>query len=127
MSFDEIFEFQNEIERAKREHENKENLKKEYKADYGFSQVLEERQKKKDNLKSQLLSIGLSNEDIDKLFEIISKAEKEMEEVKKAFDYKAKVSGSGEKMYNDILAIQKKMKADFDEEFKRIYNNKMKK
>ena len=103
MSFDDIYEFQKEIDRAQKEQENKENLKSDYKDDFGFSDVLEERQKKKDTLRGQLLGLGLDDEDIDKLFRIISSAEKEIEEIKRAFDYKAKVSGSGEKMYNDNL------------------------
>ena len=71
--------------------------------------------------------LNIRSEDVDKLFEIISKAEEDIEKVKRAFDYKAKISGSAEKMYNDIIAIQKKMKIDFDEEFKKIYKAKMKK
>lgn len=128
MSFDEMFELQKEIERAQKEQENIEKLKaSDNENDFGFSEVLKERQKKKDVLRSQLLSTGLDDEDIDRLFEIISKAEEEIEEVKRAFDYKARISGSAEKMYNDIIAIQKKMKIDFDEEFKKIYKAKMKK
>lgn len=127
MSFDDILEFQSEIDRIEKEEEHKEALKGDSKDDFGFSEILEERQKKKENLRKQLLSLNLNDNEIDKLFEIIVKAEEEMEKVKRNFDYKAKIPGSAEAMQNELISIQNNMKKAFDDEFERIYRAKMKK
>ena len=125
MSFEEFQEFQEQLERAQKEEEQKEKLKKEeHIDDFGFSKVLEERQKHKDALRRRLEILKFNEKEINKLFEIISKAEVEMEEVKAKYDYKAKIAGSGVKLQNDLIAIQKKMKEDFDKEFKRIIEKK---
>lgn len=125
MSFEEFQEFQEQLERAQKEQEQKEMLQKpEQIDDFGFSKVLDERQKHKDSLRRRLEIQKFSENEIDKLFKIISKAEIEMEEVKSKFDYKAKIRGSGVKLQQDLIAIQKKMKEDFDKEFKKIIEKK---
>ena len=131
MSFEEFQEFQElqeQLERAQKEQEQKEKLQKEDKIDdFGFSKVLEERQKHKDSLRRRLEILKFSESEIEKLFKIISKAEIEMEEIKAKFDYKAKIRGSGYKLQQDLIAIQKKMKEDFDKEFSKIIEKKKKK
>ncbi|MBQ4646131.1 MAG: hypothetical protein IJB79_02165 [Candidatus Gastranaerophilales bacterium] len=127
MSFEDFNQFQEELERAQKEQEelSKLNKKKEEGAnDWGFGEVLKERQKHKDALRERLLAQNFSEKEIEKLFKIISKAEEEMEEVKSKFDYKAKIRGSGVKLHNDLIEIQNKMKKDFDEEFNQMLKNK---
>ncbi|MBQ8635122.1 hypothetical protein IJX73_01150 [bacterium] len=127
MSFDDFLAFQQEINRIEKEEEHKEALKNKANEDFGFGAVLEERQKKKENLRAQLLSLNLNDNDIDKLFQIITLAEEKMEQIKKEFDYKAKIPGSAEAMQKNLIDIQKKMKQDFDNEFEKIYRAKLKK
>ena len=125
MSFEEFQEIQEQLERAQKEQEQKEKLQKEeHIDDFGFSKVLEERQKHKDGLRRRLEIMQFSEKEIDKLFKIIEKAEVNMEEVKAKFDYKAKIKGSGVKLQQDLIAIQLKMKEDFDKEYKRIIEKK---
>ncbi|MBE7708003.1 MAG: hypothetical protein E7Z88_04760 [Cyanobacteria bacterium SIG27] len=128
MSFEDFQEIQEQLERAQKEQEQKEKLQKEEQIDdFGFSEVLEERQKHKDALRERLEKQNFSKKEIEKLFDIISKAEIEMEEVKAKFDYKAKVPGSGVKLQQDLIDIQKKMKLEFDIEFYKILLKKYKK
>lgn len=125
MSFEEFDAFQEELERAEKEQEEKTKLnKKENEDDWGFSQVLQERQKHKDALRERLEAQNFSKKEIEKLFKIISDAEYEMEEVKKQYNYKAKIKGSGVKLQQDLLNIQAKMKENFDKEFYRILKEK---
>lgn len=128
MSFEEFDAFQEELERAQKEEEEqlKLNKKKEEGNDWGFSEVLKERQKHKDALRKRLQIQKFSEKEIDRLLKIISKAELEMEEIKSKFDYKAKVVGSGVKLQKDLIEVQKKMKEDFDKEFKQIIAEKKK-
>ena len=128
MSFDEFSVFQEEIEKAEKEQEEqlKLNKKKEEADDWGFGEVLKERQKHKDALRQRLAAQNFSEKEIEKLFKIISKAEEEMEKVKSRYNYKAKISGSGIKLRNDLVEIQMKMKEEFDKEFMKILTEKKK-
>ncbi len=117
MSFDEFQEFQNELEKAEKEiNAPKEQAKKE-EDDFGYKEVLAERQKHKDALKERLIKQNFTQKEIDKLFKIISKAEIDMEKVKSAYNYKSKIPGAGIKLRDTLIEIQNKMKADFDKEF----------
>ena len=49
-----------------------------------------------------------------------------MEKVKAKFDYKAKNPGSGVKLQQDLIKIQKIMKLEFDREFYKILKSKNK-
>lgn len=121
MSFDDFLEFQNAINEAQKEQEQKkELLDSDKKDDFGFSEVLKKRQEKKDALKLRLEKLNFSQKEIDKLFKIIHKAEIEMEEIKAKFDYKSRVPGAGKKLYNDLIAIQEKMELDFNSEFNKM-------
>lgn len=129
MSFEEFDAFQEELERAQKEQEEqaKLNKKKEEKVnDWGFSEVLKERQKHKDALRNRLLAQNFNEKEIEKLFKIISKAELEMEELKSKFDYSAKIVGSGIKLQKDLIEVQRKMKEEFDKEFIKILQSKKK-
>lgn len=124
MSNDELFEFQQQLEQAQVEVEKEHQEAIEQKDDFGFAQVLAERQKKKDALKERLVNQNFTEKEINKLFKIIEKAEDEMEKIKKAYDYKAKIKGASVKMRDDLIAVQNKMKKDFDEEFMRMLKQK---
>ncbi len=123
MNNDELFELRQQLEEAQKEveKEQKDNIEQD---DFGYSEVLKERQKKKDALKERLIKQNLSDKEIEKLFRIIEKAEAEMEKIKKNFNYKAKIQGASIKLHDDLIAIQNKMKKDFDEEFTRILRQK---
>ena len=124
MNNDELFEFQQQLEQAQVEVEKEHQEIIEKKDDYGFAQVLAERQKKKEALKERLVKQNFSEKEIEKLFKIIEKAEDEMEKIKKAYDYKAKIKGASVKMRDDLIAVQNKMKKDFDEEFIKMLKQK---
>ena len=124
MSNDELFEFQQQLEQAQQEVEKKHQEVIEQKDDFGFAQVLEERKKKKDALKERLVKQNFNDKEIEKLFKIIEKAEVEMEKIKKAYNYKAKIKGASVKMRDDLIAVQNKMKKDFDEEFMKMLKAK---
>ena len=124
MSNDELFEFQQQLEQAQVEVEKEHQEIIEKKDDFGFAQVLAERQKKKEALKERLVKQNFSEKEIEKLFKIIEKAEDEMEKIKKTYDYKAKIKGASVKMRDDLIAVQNKMKKDFDEEFIKMLKQK---
>lgn len=126
MSFEDLNAFQNELERAQDELE-KIQEQQEKPDDFGFSEVLKERQKHKDALRVRLEKQNFSEKEIEKLFKIISKAEEEMEKVKAKFDYKAKIPGSGLKLQKDLTDIQNIMKKEFDLEFYKILQSKKRK
>ena len=128
MGFEEFNAFQEELERAEKEQEEQLELtkKNDKHDDWGFVEVLKERQKHKDALRKRLEILRFNEKEIEKLFKIISKAEHKMEEVKSKYDYKAKIKGSGVKLQNDLLEIQIKMKEEFDKEFKNIFQQKKK-
>lgn len=128
MSFEEFEEFQQQLEHAQREEEQKEKLKAKTNInDFGLSEVLEERQKHKDLLRERLKTQNFSEKEIDKLFGIISKAELEIEKIKANFDYTAKIRGSEIKFKNDIDFIREKMNKEFNLEFYKILYEKYKK
>lgn len=128
MSFEDLDAFQEELERAQKEQEeySKLNKKEEDGNDWGFGEVLKERQKHKDALRKRLENQNFSENEIEKLFKIISKAELEMEEIKSKFNYKARIPGSGVKFQKDLYEIQMRMKDEFDKEFKRMLQEKKK-
>ena len=80
MSFDEFYDFQEEIEKAQKEQDEQEKLNRNDQFDdFGFGEVLEERQKHKYALRERLEKQNFTSKEIEKLFNIISKAEEEME------------------------------------------------
>ena len=122
MNYDDLEEFQKELEQAEKEQDKNQNKKQE--DDFGFREVLIERQKHKDALKERLIKQNLSDKEIDKLFKNIKKTEDDSEKVKKSYNYKSVVPGAGIKLKNDLIEIQNKMKADFDKEFSEIISKK---
>ena len=121
MNHDDLEEFQKALEQAKKEENTNQD---EIDDDFGFREVLIERQKHKDALKERLIKQNFSDKEIDKLFKIIKKAEDDMEKVKKSYNYKSGVPGAGIKLKNDLIEIQNKMKADFNKEFMEMLEKK---
>ena len=80
----------------------------------GFNDVLFERQKHLASLRERLKKYYLTDDEIDKLFEIIINAEIKMEEVKRGFKTKNYTPEDLSKFEQKILDIQNKMKEDFD-------------
>ena len=125
MSFEDIFQFQQELEKAEKELNALETeQEKPKKNDFGYSEVLKERQKKKDDLKGKLLSLNFSEKEVNKLLKIISNAEAEMEKIKKGYNYKEQIPGQAVKMQKDLLEVQRKMKLNFDAEFDKMLKAK---
>ena len=121
MNHDDLEEFQKALEQAKKEENTNQD---EIDDDFGFREVLIERQKHKDALKERLIKQNFSDKEIDKLFKIIKKAEDDMEKVKKSYNYKSGVPGAGIKLKNDLIEIQNKMKSDFNKEFMEMLEKK---
>ena len=121
MNHDDLEEFQKALEQAKKEENTNQD---EVDDDFGFREVLIERQKHKDALKERLIKQNFSDKEIDKLFKIIKKAEDDMEKVKKSLKYDSKMPGLGVKLKRDLIEIQNKMKADFNKEFSEIISKK---
>ena len=80
----------------------------------GFNDVLFERQKHLAALRERLKKYYLTDEEIDKLFEIIINAEMKIEEVKRSFKTKDYTEEDLDKFQQKLLDIQNKMKEDFD-------------
>ena len=80
----------------------------------GFNDVLMNRQFTLKSLKERLKKYYLTDKEIDKLFEIIYKAENEMEEIKKSVDYKKATQIDLNNLYRNLLGVQLKMREDFD-------------
>ena len=80
----------------------------------GFNDVLFERQKHLASLRERLKKYYLTDEEIDKLFEIIINAEMKMEEIKRGFKNQNYTPEDLQKFEKKILDVQNKMKEDFD-------------
>ena len=80
----------------------------------GFNDVLFERQKHLASLRERLKKYYLTDEEIDKLFEIIINAEMKMEEIKRGFKNQNYTPEDLQKFEQKILDTQNKMKEDFD-------------
>ena len=81
----------------------------------GFNEMLFERQKHLAALRERLKKYYLTEEEIDKLFEIIVQAEIKMEEIKRGFKTKDCTEEDLKKFSTKLIDVQNKMKADFDE------------
>jgi len=80
----------------------------------GFNEVLFERQKHLAALRERLKKYYLTDEEIDKLFEIIINAEMKMEEIKRGFKLKEYTKEDLEKFEKKLIEVQNNMKEDFD-------------
>ena len=93
----------------------------------GFNEVIYARQAKIKTLKIRLKNYHLSDDDINKLIDIIVNAEMEMEKVKKSFNSKKYTENDLIKFQNKLVDIQNKMKSDFDSKLNKLLKTKYEK
>jgi hypothetical protein len=95
--------------------------------DSGFNEIIFQRQAKYKGIKERLKGYYLTDKEIEELFKIITKAEMDMEAIKRKFNgekYKAKDLVAFEKK---LIDIQNKMKTDFDNKLNKILKEKYEK
>lgn len=95
--------------------------------DSGFTELVFKRQEKLKALKVRLQRYYLTDKEIDDLFQIIIKAEMEMEHVKRKFNSRKYTEIDLVKFQNKLIDIQKKMKKDFEEKLNKTLKNKYEK
>ena len=95
--------------------------------DSGFNEIIFQRQAKFKGIKERLKGYYLTDKEIEDLFKIITKAEMDMEEVKRKFNGKNYKSKDLVEFEKKIIDIQKKMKADFDNKLNKILKEKYEK
>ncbi len=95
--------------------------------DSGFNELVFKRQEKLKALKIRLKKYYLTDNEIDDLFQIIIKAEIEMEQVKRKFNARKYTEMDLVKFQNKLIDIQKKMKKDFDEKLNKTIKTKYEK
>lgn len=92
--------------------------------DSGFNEILFQRQSQHKAIEKRLKGYYLSEKEIDKLMEIIIKAEMEMENIKRKFNTKKYTEKELFKLRKNLLEIQVKMKKDFDESLNKVLKKK---
>ena len=92
--------------------------------DSGFNEILFQRQSQHKAIEKRLKGYYLSEKEIDKLMEIIIKAEMEMENIKRKFNAKKYTEQELFKLRKNLLEIQVKMKKDFDESLNKVLKKK---
>jgi len=125
--FSDFQNYEDEIEilnKVEKTIDKEEDLKSNFDDDYGFSEVLKQRREKKDALRKRLYKYYLKDNEIDKLFEIIEKAEIKMEKIKKSVDYSNYTRKDMYKMAQDLEAVQLEMKSNFDFELNKVLKAK---
>ena len=95
--------------------------------DSGFNEIVFKRQEKLKALKVRLKKYYLTDREIDDLFQIIIKAEIDMEQVKRKFNARKYTEMDLVKFQNKLIDIQKKMKKDFDEKLNKTIKTKYEK
>ncbi len=95
--------------------------------DSGFNEIVFKRQEKLKALKVRLKKYYLTDKEIDDLFQIIIKAEIDMEQVKRKFNARKYTEMDLVKFQNKLIDIQKKMKKDFDEKLNKTIKTKYEK
>ncbi len=93
----------------------------------GYEKMVQERAKAKDKLYKELQKkLYLNDVELSVVFEIIEKAEKDIENVTNKIDYKNYTDEDMENMQKAILNIQDKMGTDVVEKVKTIMHAKLK-
>ncbi len=93
----------------------------------GFKEVIYARQAKLKQIRQRLQGYYLTDQEIDKLFEIIVKAEMDMEHVKRKFNAKKYTEKDLTDFSNKLIDIQNKMKEDFDKKLNKMLKDKYEK
>ena len=90
-----------------------------------FLEMYQERQKHKDALRERLKKYHLSENELDELFKIVTKAEFQIEELKSKQKFKETYTKEElDKFGFKILDIQMKMKNDFESRLSKIIKKK---
>lgn len=91
----------------------------------GFENVIYERQLHKDALRKRIKRYFLTDEEIDKLFKIIEKYEIDIEKIKRNHDYSKCSREDLVEISKKIVAIQEKMRDEFEKKLKIAVKNRM--
>jgi len=91
----------------------------------GFENVIYERQLHKDALRKRIKRYFLTDEEIDKLFKIIEKFEIDIEKIKRNQDYSKCSREDLVEISKKIVAIQEKMRDEFEKKLKIAVKNRM--
>ncbi len=90
----------------------------------GFNEILFQRQAQHKAIKERLKGYYLNDKEIDKLLEIIIKAEMEMEKKKRKFNAKKFTEKDLFLLRKSLMEIQVKMKKDFEESVSKLIKKK---
>jgi len=93
----------------------------------GFKEVIYARQAKLKQIRQRLQGYYLTDKEIDKLFEIIVKAEMDMENIKRKFNAKKYTEKDLNDLSTKLIDIQNKMKEDFDKKLNKMLKDKYEK
>lgn len=95
--------------------------------DSGFNEVVFARQAKFKQIRERLKGYYLTDEEIEKLFEIITNAEIDMENIKRKFNSKEYTREDLVEFEKKLIDIQNKMKEDFDKLLMKMIKDKYEK
>ena len=95
--------------------------------DSGFNEVVFARQAKFKQIKERLKGYYLTDKEIDKVFEIITQAEIDIENIKRKFNSKKYTEEDLKNFSKKLIDRQNKMKADFDKKLGEIIKAKYEK
>ena len=93
----------------------------------GFNEIVFARQAKFKQIRERLKNYYLTEKEIDKVFEIITQAEIDIENIKRKFNAKKYTEEDLNKFEKKILDRQTKMKEDFDKAVGKIIKEKYEK
>ena len=95
--------------------------------DSGFNEVVFARQAKFKQIKERLKGYYLTDKEIEKVFEIITQAEIDIENIKRNFNSKNYTEEDLKNFTKKLIDRQNKMKADFDKKLGEIIKAKYEK
>ena len=95
--------------------------------DSGFNEVVFARQAKFKQIKERLKGYYLTDKEIDKVFEIITQAEIDIENIKRKFNSKKYTEEDLNNFNKKLIDRQNKMKEDFDKAVGKIIKEKYEK
>ena len=88
------------------------------------TQVQQVREEHKAALRQRLLKYRLTNEEIDNLFLIFTKAEEKIEKIQKSVNYKTATHIELLEMQEKVAEVQQAMKQEFEENLNKILKHK---
>lgn len=93
----------------------------------GFNEVVFARQAKFKQIRERLKGYYLTDEEIEKLFEIITNAEIDMENIKRKFNANEYTKEDLVEFEKKLIEVQNKMKEDFDKLLMKMIKDKYEK